>query len=79
MGVYIKGMEMPKCCNNCDFNVICNYANGGAHRPKGCPLVEVKTPHGRLVDADALAMKWIFGQPEKREIQEAPTIIKAEG
>lgn len=24
------------------------------HRPDFCPLVEVPTPHGRLVDADAL-------------------------
>jgi len=55
MSILIKGMEMPKCCNNCDFNVICNHANGGVRRPKRCPLVEVSVPHGRLVDADALA------------------------
>ena len=24
------------------------------HRPKECPLVEVPTPHGRLIDAEAL-------------------------
>ena len=24
-------------------------------RPKGCPLVEIPTPHGRLIDADELA------------------------
>lgn len=72
MGVYIAGMMMPKCCNNCDFNVICSYANGGAHRPKGCPLVEVKAPHGRLIDADALPYTVFY-------IENAPTVLEAEG
>ena len=59
MGLYIKGMEMPKGCGEC--NIPC-----GIHcsdkilfgfdetRPKNCPLVDVKKPHGRLIDVDKL-------------------------
>lgn len=64
MGVYIRGMEMPKDCLKCPF---CLFADGywkclvdGSHadfggtcRPQNCPLVPVPT-HGRLIDADAL-------------------------
>lgn len=28
-------------------------------RPDWCPLIEVPTPHGRLIDADALKKKWL--------------------
>lgn len=71
MGVYIKGMEMPKNCESCQFRrcisdlimfgwVGCQLDVGMAKKEsfKGrhpdCPLVEVKAPHGRLIDADAL-------------------------
>ena len=64
MGVYIKGMEMPKDCIKCPF---CRFEDGywkclvdGSHadfggtcRPSLCPLVPVPS-HGRLIDADAL-------------------------
>ena len=65
MSVYIRGMEMPKNCDECP----CYYETEGAwrnecevlgkeyiaseNRPEWCPLVEL-TPHGRLIDADAL-------------------------
>ena len=71
MGVYIKGMEMPKNCESCQFRrcisdlimfswVGCQLDVGIAKKEsfKGrhpdCPLVEVKAPHGRLGDLDAL-------------------------
>lgn len=74
MGVYVKGMDMPKDCPMCPmahYNKLdeftgCEivpgkkyemmrpeYANSDC-RPDWCPLVEVPTPHGRLIDADAL-------------------------
>ena len=56
MGVYIKGMEMPKSCGNCFFDSHCDnwrLRNWGAPPPDDCPLVPVP-PHGRLIDADAL-------------------------
>lgn len=66
MGVYIKGLEMPEKCINCKFCVnmneypfhACFITYSGIYfdidRLKNCPLVEIKTPHGRLIDADAL-------------------------
>jgi hypothetical protein len=68
MGVYIKGMEMPKNCMLCPFCVEeADPANGemcmvtgklmppcNRERLDDCPLVPVP-PHGRLIDADALA------------------------
>lgn len=70
MGVYIKGMEMPKnCCacplfkSNMSKQLFCkafdafdksDYDKLPIERMKNCPLVEVKTPHGRLVDAGVL-------------------------
>ena len=63
MSVLIKGMKMPSGCISCDF---CNPFTDKPYcrrlmritpkvtRLKDCPLVEVPTPHGRLVDADAL-------------------------
>ena len=67
-GVYIPGMEMPKSCNCCRFAVdgwcyafgkpnIEALANEG--HTNFCPLVPV-TPHGRLIDADALYEKFLL-------------------
>lgn len=43
MSVLIKGMDMPKNCGKCFIGDRSLCANG-------CPLVEVPTPHGRLLD-----------------------------
>lgn len=63
MSVLIKGMEMPKCCRVCDLFI------GGAccakgyrdysvilypPKPDNCPITEVPTPHGELVDRNGL-------------------------
>ncbi len=67
MGVYIRGMEMPSCCDNCweldDYGDyprcrITEEQRGynfpiREKRMDNCPLVPVP-PHGRLIDADAL-------------------------
>ena len=50
-----------------------------------CPLVEIPTPHGRLIDADKL-MQWIehvYGDKDiikfiTDDIKRQPTIIEAE-
>ena len=67
MGVLIKGMEMPKTCDDCplldwDLSYIkCGVVNrkfkvNEEHfkdsRAYDCPLIEIP-PHGRLIDADA--------------------------
>ncbi|MBO7668980.1 MAG: hypothetical protein J6S60_00185 [Oscillospiraceae bacterium] len=68
MGVYIKGLHKAKHCIDCPL-MMCNadgdwcalqdeetnesFKNWDDMR-KHCPLVEVKAPHGRLGDLDAL-------------------------
>lgn len=58
MSVLIKGMEMPQRCKECDLFIedAC-YAKGyrdyrrimDKSKPDDCPLVEIHTPHGRLI------------------------------
>ena len=70
MSVLIKGMEMPRSCGDCNFYYVdyeegtanclatsCYVQPHHYHkdnRDPDCPLVEVPTPHGRLIDADNL-------------------------
>lgn len=63
MSVLIKGMEMPKYCYTCPAYDYIHSTCCVLHtevkdlddkRYKDCPLVEVPTPHGRLIDADYL-------------------------
>ena len=60
MSVLVKGMEIPNSCTHCDsigLNVAigCPVMRGEPGRATDCPLCEVKTPHGRLVDANELS------------------------
>lgn len=72
MSVLVKGMKMPSTCSKCpmcredDLGVVYSYCTGKLEMIDGfglngrmdfCPLVEVPTPHGRLIDADALRDK----------------------
>ena len=48
-----------------------------------CPLIEVPTPHGRLIDADKLANETFYGATSApyityRKFVNAPTVIEAE-
>ena len=70
MGVYNPNMKMPENCYLCGYSVCgcvtsnmilhcgvaepMDFMEAQEHRHKDCPLVEVKAPHGRLIDADAL-------------------------
>lgn len=62
MSIFIKEMKMPDNCDVCPFNYDLMECMAASHkirlnyetRPKECPLVEVKEPHGRLIDADKL-------------------------
>ena len=65
MSILIKDMEMPETCEECSFHCyhsdgeyVCvatplfypmNLANSKGIRKDWCPLVEVPTPHGRLI------------------------------
>lgn len=60
MSILIKGMDMPHNCVECKLPYeICGYSHRTDirlrhERHENCPLVEVKPPHGRLGDLDAL-------------------------
>lgn len=88
MSVLIKGMEMPKKAykdihgtlwSNGRFTF--TYLNNTISDYK---VVEVPTPHGRLIDADALLMdanKLRYGEGwliTVENIEAAPTVIEAE-
>lgn len=70
---YIVPKDIPNCCGRCpcfhaEKLMYCQavkadknkriYAPYGEGRPDWCPLVEVKTPHGRLGDLDELIKKY---------------------
>ena len=89
MGVYIKGMEMPHDCDSCKVSDILDCTlwkpmDIGERHPE-CPLVEVPTPHGRLIDADDVksrmiplsfsVQKWF----DEVELSNCNTVIEAEG
>ena len=100
MSVLIKGMDMPTSSRNCPFTEMDDWDKrciiGGKYewhkdRPcDNCPLVPV-SPHGRLIDADALTAKFkeiglgehslierLFADGVYVMIDYAPTIIPAE-
>lgn len=87
MGIYIKGMEMPESCTCCDFRtfdgiidecrVLRKFMRGWEYKngfPTDCPLIEVKEPHGRLIDADKLfgdlkaILPWSFETEKERRL-----------
>lgn len=86
MSILIRGMEMTKNCDVCFMRDACEYSMPLGKRLTDCPLVEVPTPHGRLIDADALLEKknthidvladWRYVRVST--IEDAPTIIESE-
>lgn len=105
MSLLIEGMKLPKNCVLCPCCVGEGIGAGRQHycqaiedepcvsetyRPKNCPLVEIRAPHGRLIDADELKKNMRNYYPSidhlccsqhvvtKRDIDCAPTIIEAE-
>ena len=106
MSILIKGMEMPESCAKCpicaamplgDYAVyhkcvLLNRLASKRNRRYDCPLVEVPTPHGRLIDADEFFDKIPPGDIEHDEkisrtgaiadvctwVLSAPTVIEAE-
>ena len=72
MGLYIPGVKIPAVCNECKvFEAVGCYLFRNVRflkeRHPDCPLVEIPTPHGRLIDADdtieRLYMCEIDGRP----------------
>lgn len=66
MSILIKGRQKPKNCLMCQFHgfggyknelIVCSLTGRSEVQPSNvpnCPIVEVPTPHGRLIDADVL-------------------------
>lgn len=95
MSVMIKGMEMRKSCHGCDLfsgeGFLCPLVIETTNdwdrevmykRVDECPLVEIPTPHGRLIDADYIDGSGLIEWQKsivKAEISQAPTVVEAEG
>ena len=89
MGVYIKGMEMPKKCLWCPLMYIgfCQVTKTDVNSDLGrraddCPIVEVQEPHGRLIDVDEICFSMTNGIDQdiaEEAIRESTTVIEAEG
>ena len=59
MGVYFKDLKLPENCASCWVADICFYRilsgdKGYTNRIDTCPMIEVPTPHGSLIDAKQL-------------------------
>jgi hypothetical protein len=53
MSILIKGMEKPKNCFDCEIFGLCSLKDRLEHikdRNPDCPLIEIPTPHGRLIE-----------------------------
>lgn len=106
MSVLISGMEMPENCDQCDLCACFIWEDGMEEnyrcsvtmyplynfdeRHEHCPLIEL-SPHGRLIDADALNEMIDMSYPMidridvhngyaicQEMIKQLPTIIPAE-
>ena len=99
MSVLIKNMEMPenclKCpmCNSNDECVLQSEEDNALFKSweeqkDGCPLVEVSTPHGDLIDIDSkitvaikdgLKVTTVRKLLNDRAVRLPKTVIEAEG
>lgn len=91
MSILIRGMDIPAHCGKCPIETNeCrlweNFGDRWERRHPDCPLVEAKTPHGRLIDADKLNIYdvspvygfCVMGVTEE-DIGLADPVIEAEG
>lgn len=94
MSAIIKGIKKPSACEWCNF--ICGsgmdwYCGAGRFMiydyksvHKDCPLINIPTPHGRLIDAVKLSIDVLETMNRETDdtviglIDRAPTIIEAE-
>lgn len=70
--VLIKGVEKPKRCVDCPiaFAGLCSLRlDKGRYplynTPEWCPMIEIKEPHGKLIDAEVLNDKMYHEAFEK--------------
>ena len=95
MSLLINGMDMPKNCYHCRFNYdgLCHALRSSFtyihENDISCPLFEIPTPHGRLIDADVIMDLLEKSVPEKNRghqfyvfrhmLRNAPTVIEEAG
>ena len=92
MSVLVKGMKMPETCIQCpmQFGGWCYVSPPEIDervaptvdeaveqgKPDWCPLVEVPTPHGRLIDRDAFEKDLALNvYDNKRKTMSYPTVV----
>lgn len=88
MSVIVKGMEMPNTCGECHF-----LHNEGFYewccltgsddyfydsRPYSCPLVNIPSGHGRLIDADNAKEVMLFEMSGTGYQSTACSILKSD-
>ena len=95
MSYVVKGYKFPQSCrecwlvypeglHNCSCILTEKYWEFEEEMPSKsrlpeCPLVEIPTPHGRLIDADELLKhKYGISQTARTYIKTADTVIEAE-
>lgn len=88
MGIYNPWAEMPESCIVCDYRGTCPLSNQNifglsSYKSNHCPLVEVKSPHGRLIDENRVMEEWrlrdeLKGETMEDYLIEAKTLIEAE-
>ena len=97
MSVIVKGMEMPAECMRCPMSrcvgigsnveLMCTRLRRSVPDEEGCrdeecPITEIKTPHGKLVDFDAMINEFWDGyymEIHSRDVGDIPVIVEAEG
>lgn len=87
MGAYIVGLNKPENEKDCNFYEevfmrpfpYCHLIHKSCAGLEHCPIIEIREPHGRLIDADALCAshKEVCSRSMKFNLDLAPTVIPA--
>ena len=87
MSILIRGEEMPKNCVVCKNYYYCELWSKLTvnkrckERHPDCPIVEVKEPHGNLIDIDQMVNDFWDGNNMiigEHELEQIKTVIEAE-
>lgn len=83
MSILIKGIEMPKESWDCPCHDgetgWCKVTGHSCYDiPKDCPIVEVPTPHGDLIDKEDLKLSIEHYHGRFRFVNESHVVIESE-
>lgn len=68
-----SGQKLEFNCAVINYAVLEDYMTDD--KPTNCPLVEIPTPHGRLIDADKV---FTYDHIAEEQLKEVPTILESE-